>query len=479
MNLLLDLKFIQPEIILIIAAILVLMLDFIFKSKRLLAYFSLFSLFSALLVLGQGALSANSLFSGMLVSDPLALFLRILAVFITAMVILLSIDYQEIGPGMRSEFYSLLLMAASAMMFLSGANNLLMIYMGIEFISLISYVLAAYWKGNLKSSEAGLKYFLFGTACSITMLYGMSIIYGLTGTLDLPQMNQALFNNQFSPVVIFIAILMVSVGLAFKVAMAPFHFWCPDVYEGAPTPVTAFFSVGPKLLGFAVLLRFMLGGSVLFYQHWMHLLGILAIATMVVGNLTALAQTNIKRLLAYSSIAHAGYALIGLVVNPTAGYISLFIYLSTYIVMNLGAFAVVIAVSNQTKSDEIKDYAGLSVHSPYLAAFLGLFLISLAGIPPLAGFIGKFYIFSSALKEGFIYLAIAAVINSVIAAYYYFNIIRVMYLVSPSASAVKIKPSPALNLALVLSLLLVLGIGLYPKPVIDLVSAALAFPESP
>lgn len=476
MNLLLDLKFIQPEIILIIAAILVLMLDFMFKSKRVLAYFSLFSLFSALLVLGQGALSAHSLFSGMLVSDPLALFLRILAVFITAMVILLSIDYQEIGQGMRSEFYSLLLMAASAMMFLSGANNLLMVYLGIEFISLISYILAAYLKGNLKSSEAGLKYFLFGTACSITMLYGMSIIYGITGTLDLPQMNQALFNNQFSPVVIFIAILMVSVGLAFKVAMVPFHFWCPDVYEGAPTPVTAFFSVGPKLLGFAVLLRFMLGGSALFYQHWMHLLGILAIATMVVGNLTALAQTNIKRLLAYSSIAHAGYCLIGLVVNTTAGYISLFIYLSTYIVMNLGAFAVVIAVSNHTKSDEIKDYAGLSVHSPYLAVFLSLFLISLAGIPPLAGFIGKFYIFSSALKEGFIYLAIAAVINSVIAAYYYFNIIRVMYLVPPCASAVKIKPSPALNLALILSLLLVLGIGLYPKLIINFVSTALAFP---
>lgn len=476
MNLLLDLKFIQPEIILIIAAILVLMLDFIFKSKRLLAYFSLFSLFSALLVLVRGTLSAHSLFSGMLVSDPLALFLRILSVFITAVVILISIDYQEIGAGMRSELYSLLLMMASAMMFLSGANNLLMIYLGIEFISLISYVLAAYWKGNLKSSEAGLKYFLFGTACSITMLYGMSIIYGITGTLDLPQMNQALFNNQFSPIVIFIAILMVSVGLAFKVAMVPFHFWCPDVYEGAPTPVTAFFSVGPKLLGFAVLLRFLLGGSALFYQHWMHLLGILAIATMVVGNLTALAQTNIKRLLAYSSIAHAGYALIGLVVNTTAGYISLFIYLSTYIVMNLGAFAVVIAVSNQTKSDEIKDYAGLSENSPYLAALLSLFLISLAGIPPLAGFIGKFYIFSSALKEGFIYLAIAAVLNSVIAAYYYFNIIRVMYLVPPCASAVQIKPSPALNLAIILSLLLVLAIGLYPKPVIDWVSTALAFP---
>ena len=476
MNLLLDLKFIQPEIILILASIIVLMLDFIFKSKRLLAYFSLFSLFSALLVLGRGAVSAHSLFSGMLVSDPLALFLRILSVFITAMVVLISIDYQEIGAGMRSELYSLLLMAASAMMFLSGANNLLMIYLGIEFISLISYILAAYWKGNLKSSEAGLKYFLFGTACSITMLYGMSIIYGITGTLDLPQMNQALFNNQFSPVVIFIAILMVSVGLAFKVAMVPFHFWCPDVYEGAPTPVTAFFSVGPKLLGFAVLLRFLLGGSALFYQHWMHLLGILAIATMVVGNLTALAQTNIKRLLAYSSIAHAGYALIGLVVNTTVGYISLFIYLATYIVMNLGAFAVVIAVSNQTKSDEIKDYAGLSANSPYLAALLGLFLISLAGIPPLAGFIGKFYIFSSALKEGFLYLAIAAAINSVIAAYYYFNIIRVMYLLPSSASAVRIKPSLALNLALVLSLLLVLAMGLYPKPVIDWVSTALAFP---
>lgn len=466
MNLILDLKFILPEIILTVAAVFALLFDLIIKDKSLIAYFILAALTLALLYLAGIPHINLNLFSGMLVSDAIALFFKILSVCIAIIVMLISFDYKEISAAYRAEFYCLLLLITCAMMLLAGSNNLLMIYLGIEFLGLISYVIAAYWRGNLKSSEAGLKYFLIGAASSITMLYGISLLYGLTGSLDLSLINSILSKSNFSPAVISVVMLTVLIGLGLKIAMVPVHFWCPDVYEGAPTPVTAFFSVGPKIAGFAVLLRFLFVGSVFFSQHWTHLLAILSVLTMIVGNFTALSQTNIKRLLAYSSIAHAGYALIGLVVGKGIGQASLFVYLITYTIMNLGAFAGVIAVSNQIKSDEIKDYAGLSSRAPYLAAALAVFLLSLAGIPPLAGFIGKFYIFSASIKEGFTDLAIAAAINSVIAAYYYFNIIRTMYFM-PAPASFKIKPSLSLNLALAITLIFILAIGVYPKPIID------------
>lgn len=472
-NMLADTRAIMPEIILIAAAICVLALGFLVKSRKALGYFSLAALAAAVPAIGATAPKNCILFSGMLVSDPFSSLLRILSVYIAAFIILVSMDYEHIASGIKAEFYALLLMVTASMMFLAGANNFLMVYLGIECISLISYVFAAYWRQDLRSSEAGLKYFLFGTACSITMLYGISVMYGLTGSLDLAVVGQRLTAGQFHPAVIFAAMIMFWVGLAFKVAMAPFHFWCPDVYEGAPTPMTAFFSVGPKLLGFAVLVRFALSNNLFVYQHWSHLVGILAILTMVVGNVTALFQKNIKRMLAYSSIAHAGYALIGLVVNTAMGHVALFIYLVTYIAMNLGAFAAVIAVSARTKTDDLAGYEGLSKNSPCLAGLLTVFLVSLAGIPPLAGFIGKFYIFASAMKEGYIYLAVAGAVNSVIAAYYYFNVIRVMYLV-PAPSKIEMKVSPALVAALVICLIFVLGIGVYPKPVINFVTAAMA-----
>lgn len=472
MNFLPDLKFIFPEILIILTALSVLLLDLILKARRFLTYLALGSLIAAFTLLIKMTSLNGSLFSGMLVIDPFAVFFKIIAVFASIIVILISLDYEGIPRKFYVEFYVLLLLATSGMMFLAGSNNLLMIYLSIEFISLISYILAAYWRGNLKSSESGLKYFLFGTLCSITMLYGISLIYGMTGSLDLSSINYSLFNASFSPPVVLLAILMILAGICFKIAMVPFHFWCPDVYEGAPTPVTAFLSVGPKIAGFAVLLRFLFVGGNFFYQHWAVLLGILSILTMTIGNVIAISQTNIKRLLAYSSIAHAGYCLIGLVVRGSLGQASVFIYLLTYAIMNLGAFAVVIAVYNKIKSDEIKDYAGLSTNSPYLAIFFTVFLLSLAGIPPLAGFIGKFYIFSAAMKEGFIYLAVAGVINSVIAAYYYFNIIRTMYL-TPAEKPVSIKPSLPLNFSLILTLALTVIIGIYPKPVIDFVFRAL------
>lgn len=473
MNLILDLKFILPEIILTAAAIFTLLFDLSIKDKRLIAYFVLSALAVALLYLTRIPAINLNLFSGMIVSDAIALFFRILSVAIAIVVILISFDYKEISAEYRQEFYCLMLLVTCAMMLLSASNNLLMIYLGIEFLGLISYIIAAYWRGNLKSSEAGLKYFLIGTASSITMLYGISLLYGLTGSLDLTTINAILSQGNFSPAMISVVILTILIGLGLKIAMVPVHFWCPDVYEGAPTPVTAFFSVGPKIAGFVVLLRFLFVGSSFFSLHWAHLLAIISVATMIVGNVTALPQTNIKRLLAYSSIAHAGYAMVGLVVGKEIGQISLFIYLLTYVIMNLGAFAAVIAISNKLKSDEIKDYAGLSVNSPYLSALLALFLLSLAGIPPLAGFIGKFYIFSASLKEGHLDLAIAVALNSVIAAFYYFNIIRTMYLL-PAQTRAQIKPSPSLNLALVVTLIFILAFGLYPKPLIDFATNSLS-----
>lgn len=468
-----DLKCILPEIVLAFGALCIIVADsFVGLKQRTPVMVSLLFLSAALLFLSTTSPSAESLFFGMLVYDSFAAFFKIIFIFVMLAVVLISADYPEIPHAIRAEFYSFLLMIASAMMLLVGAKNLLMIYLGIEFVSLISYVLAAYWRGNLKSSEAGLKYFLFGTACSITMLYGISIVYGLVGSLDLVQVSYYLSHSHSNSIIISAGVLMVAVGLAFKMAVVPVHFWCPDVYEGAPTPVTAFFSVGPKLAGFAVFLRFLLAGGSFFHQHGVLLLGVLSILTMLIGNITAIAQTNIKRLMAYSSIAHAGYALIGLVVGGSMGMASLCIYLLTYMIMNIGAFAVIIAVSNKIKSDTIKDYSGLSLNAPYLAALLSIFLVSLAGIPPLAGFVGKFYIFSAAIKEGYNYLAIAAVINSVIAAYYYFNIIRVMYLAAPSGG-VAINVSPSLNLVLILALFFVLFIGIYPKPAIDFVSSAL------
>ncbi|HCD38545.1 MAG TPA: NADH-quinone oxidoreductase subunit N, partial [Candidatus Omnitrophica bacterium] len=306
-----DIKYILPEIILTIAALVILIFSVLIKNKRALAYFSLASLGITLLYVSKTPVITTSLFSGMLVNDSFAAFFKIISIIIALAVILISLEYKEISPNYRGEFYCFILLATTAIMFMGAASNLLMIYLGVEFLSLISYIIAAYWRGNVKSSESGLKYFLIGTACSITMLYGISLLYGLTGSLDLEQINAILYGNTSQPAAISIIILTILIGLGFKIAMVPVHFWCPDVYEGAPTPVTAFFSVGPKIAGFAVLLRFLLTGSIFFYEHWAHLLGILAIITMVVGNLTALSQTNIKRLLAYSSIAHAGYALIG------------------------------------------------------------------------------------------------------------------------------------------------------------------------
>jgi proton-translocating NADH-quinone oxidoreductase chain N len=331
-----------------------------------------------------------------------------------------------------------------------------------------------YFRDDPKSSEGGLKYFLFGAVTSSLMLYGMSLMYGATGTTDLAEIatNLAAMQAIMPPTrfLILPALLFMLVGFSFKMALVPFHQWSPDAYEGAPTPVATLLSVGPKAMGFAILLRVLLTAFPAFQFDWVAILMGISIVTMTLGNLTAMRQTNIKRMLAYSSIAQAGYILVGVVsiVPFTVGIHGVLLYLMAYLFTNAGAFVAVIAFSHVTNSDEISDYAGLVRRSPALAAMMVIFFMSLAGLPPTAGFVGKLFVFGAAVQAGYYYLAIIAVVNSVISVVYYFNVVRQMFFVPPPTEERLSLPRFPMAAAII-CVVLVLIIGLYPQPLIDLV----------
>jgi proton-translocating NADH-quinone oxidoreductase chain N len=322
-----------------------------------------------------------------------------------------------------------------------------------------------------KSNEGAIKYFLYGAITSAVMLYGLSLLYGISGGLNLTEIAAAFASSSDLSIrtLALVATALVLAGLGFKISLVPFHQWAPDAYEGAPTPVTAFLSVGPKAVGFAVLLRLSLTALPLFKENWIPLLAVVSIATMTLGNLVALRQTNVKRMLAYSSIAQAGYMLIGLVgVNltgnsPFLGLNGVLIYLFAYLFTNLGAFICVIAIENATGIVEIPEYAGLVRRAPFIAALFIIFFLSLAGIPPTAGFIGKFFIFGAALREGFLFLAAVGVVNSVISVFYYFGVVRAAFFLEPK-DATPIRIAPLLTAALAVSAAIVLLIAIFPEP---------------
>ncbi len=454
-----SLKYFIPELILLGGAFLTLTMDFFVKQKKLVGEFALLVIVVAL-CLAEAPAKPMSLFFGMFELDAFAHFFRCLALVAVGITILLSLGYAPLQKHYSGEFYGLFLFMAFALILVAAANNLLMIFLAIEFVSLISYLLVGFLKNDPKSKEAAVKYLLFGSVCSAVMLYGMSLLYGAAGSLELPAIGNALFYAPFKPLAI-AAVLFFFVGLGFKISMAPFHMWAPDVYEGAPTPVTAFLTVAPKALGFAVLIRVL---DMIFWNFrgiWSPVLVILSILTMTIGNITAVSQSNIKRFLAYSSIAQAGYILMGLAVFTMLGRGAILIYLLAYLLTNLGAFAVVLFVGGETRSDSLDAYAGLSQRSPLAAAMLTIFLLSLAGLPPLAGFIGKYYVFAAAIQVKFITLTIFAAINSVVAAYYYFRIIRLMYL-TPATGPAFATPSKALTIVLWGLFLSVLAMGIFP-----------------
>jgi len=344
--------------------------------------------------------------------------------------VLISDQYMSREDCNHGELYPLILFTTVGMMLMASGTDLMTIFLGLELMSISLYVLAGFNRNNIKSNEAGMKYFLLGAFSTGFLLYGMALIYGTTGTTKIAKIASviALSGGPTANTMLLIGMFLMLTGFLFKIAAVPFHMWTPDVYEGAPTPMTAFMSAGPKAAGFAAMLRLLLVAFPVMKAEWADLLWILAVLTMTVGNFTALRQDNIKRMLAYSSIAHAGYALVGFVAANATGTSGILFYMLSYAFMNIGAFAVIILVGKQGEPNgTVMDFAGLGQKRPLLAATMALFLFSLAGMPPTAGFIGKFYLFSGAIQEGYIWLAIIGVLNSAASVYYYLRVMVYMY----------------------------------------------------
>ena len=466
-----------PELIMTIAVCLLLLIDlFVPKSKKhylgIVALIGLFAtLVSVFLLWGQ----YRSTFSDMFVLDGFALYFKLVFLLAAILTILISFRYLIIEEINLGEYYALLLFATLGMMLMAAGTDLISIYIALELMALSVYILAGFIRRDPKSLEAALKYFLLGAFTSGIVLYGMALLYGLTGTTNLKAIADYLTQHKLldSPALILAMILLVA-GFSFKIAAVPFHMWVPDVYEGAPTTVTAFMSVGPKAAGFAALMRIFLVAIVAIQGHWSIIFWVLSALSMTIGNVVAIAQTSLKRMLAYSSIAHAGYILIGLVAGSQLGYTSMLLYFVVYVFMNLGAFAMIILLCSKTsRGDQINDFTGLAQISPYAALAFVIFFLSLAGIPPTAGFVAKLYIFAAAIKAECIWLAIIGVLNSAVSVYYYFRVVQVMYMKEVSGT-IALSASPALVTALGIMAVATILIGLYPGPFIQAALASIA-----
>ncbi|HOX26171.1 MAG TPA: NADH-quinone oxidoreductase subunit N [Candidatus Krumholzibacteria bacterium] len=487
---------ILPELVLTGTVFAVLVLDLALRRSarrgRVLLLVTCLGLAAAATAIAGVSAGAQPLFYGMLVADGFALFVKGVVIAAAVVGAILAALSPEIRRDQLGEYLILLVCLTLGMCLLAGARNLLMLYLALELVSLPSYILAGFRHGDRRSSEAALKYVVFGAAASGLMLFGFSLLYGLAGTLDLPGIGAAVVARGLqggldAQLLVVVAVLLSLAGFAYKVAAVPFHMWCPDVYEGAPTPFVAFLSVAPKAAGFAALLRFFLSGfgAPLGFPApgefpWPFVLGVLAMATMTVGNLAAITQDNVKRLLAYSSIAHAGYLLMAVAVGSPLAIRGVLLYLPIYLLMNMGAFLVVMAVHDATGSETVDGFRGLGARAPYLAVVMAVFLFSLTGIPPLAGFIGKFFLFAAALqtKSMFFYaVAVVGVVNSVISLYYYARIVRACFLEKPADAQAPVRvgsPAAALLGALAVPTLV---LGIWWGPLLGVVEKALLLPR--
>jgi NADH-quinone oxidoreductase subunit N len=480
----LNLALFKPEIALAATAILVILLDLFIKQKYVMRYLSL----AGLVVAGVFAVlmwgdNNPALFNNMLAADNFAIFFKLLFLGIALLVILASADYEKKFANFKSEYYALILLSTLGMMLMASATDLISIFVALELTSISLYTLVSLLKDK-KSTEAALKYLLLGAIASAVLLYGMALVFGTTGETQLAAIAQSfqgladktpLGNPAF-----YMGIVLMIAGFGFKIAAVPFQMWVPDVYEGAPTTITAYLSVGSKAAGFAVILRvfFSAFSAPFTMSHdWGIIFAVLAVISMIVGNVAAIPQTNIKRMLGYSSIAQAGYLMVGLATFGVAMSSTIFsesgvlFFLVSYALTNLGAFIAVIIISNKINSDNIADYAGMGRRSPLLALSLTLCLVSLIGIPPAAGFMAKFYIFSLAVQNGLLWLVIIAAINSVISAYYYLRVVKVMWF-GETASREKVPSSIAPKIALVICCLGVLLLGIIPGLMMKLTELA-------
>ncbi len=458
-----DFYYILPELVITAGALLVLVADVLLpRGSRTLAWITLGVLGATLLSLvpfnGVDVEVAN----GLIAVDAFALFFK--AVFLVAaiMTVLMSVRYLEIERASPGEYYFLVLCATLGMMIMAGGIDLITSFIGLETMAVSFYILVGFLKPNQRSNEAAVKYFLLGAFSLGILLYGMSLLYGLSGSTNLHEMASVFAGRTRDPLIV-LAVILVVAGMGFKIAAVPFHMWAPDVYEGAPTPITAFLSVGSKAASFAMLLRIFAEGLPSLMADWQILWETLAIVTMTIGNLAALTQTNLKRMLAYSSIAHAGYLLIGVVAGTPLGVSAMLIYLFVYSFMQLGAFAVIVMMRRaDVVGDELKDFSGLYLRHPTAAFAMLLFMLSLGGIPPTAGFMGKFWLFRAAIESGYTTLAVIGVLNSAISLYYYLRLVVFMYLKKETAGS-EPKASPALTLTLAVAVAATLVLGVYPR----------------
>jgi len=437
-----------PETFLTVFFVLIFLLDL---SKELTGNRRFMAGFTMVGLLGYIGLTVYSLdfpkaviFHGMMVVDPFTNFFRIFCAATTLFAVYFSLRSKELTQTGGAEYWALLMGIAIGMPVLAAANNLLMIYLAMEIVSILSYILVGFIQGSRHSSEAALKYVLYGATASGIMIYGLSLIFGITGTLDAVQIRHFLLSNPAERLPLFIGLLMAFAGFGYKVSAVPFHMWAPDVYQGAPTPVTAFLSVGPKAAGFAIILRFVYTALTqnqgedfvpVKYIDISSLMALLAVATMTLGNVLAIQQQNIKRFLAYSSIAHAGYMLMAAAALNTEAIRAIIFYLISYFIMNLGAFGVAIYVQNELNSDDIDAFKGLAKRPGQgilVSLAMAMFLVSLTGIPPTIGFVGKFYLFSAVLEAKLYWLAIVGVLNSVVSLFYYARILKVMFFDDPA-----------------------------------------------
>lgn len=478
-------SFFIPELFLTAAIIVVIIADLVFKkSKQLLVpWLSVISLIIALfLAVSQYQLGIKSLFFDMIVLDGMAIFFKILVSIATIFVIFFSMPEKNT----KAEYYVLLLIVNLGMYLMAAASDILMMLLSLEVVGLASYVLAGFKKNDLKSSESALKYVLFGAASTGIMAYGLSLFYGMTGETNFYAIQKFLVSYQPPSLPVFIALILTLAGLGYKIAMVPFHFWVPDVYEGAPTPITAFFSVAPKAAGLALLTRFLtstIGHQISPYAvDWLQnveinaplLIAVLSVFTMTLGNLIALKQTNVKRMMAYSSIAHAGYVLMAFVVFNKDGYHAVMFYMFIYMLMNLGAFWMIHLVSQKLGSEEITAYHGLGVRAPLASVAMAIFMFSLTGLPPLAGFIGKFYLFAAIINDQWYWLAVAGVLNSVVSLYYYAGVAKAMFLVKNEN--VEIVEIGTYNKVLLTVLMIpIIIFGVYWTPIINWTTKSLEF----
>ena len=424
----------MPELIIVMTFVIVMIFDLIRSiQKSVLAWVTIIgsaiALWASAEMLNAGIVGNQ--FNGMIRVDRFSMYFNIIFLVSTILVTLISINYLDRQDKRQGEYYVLILLATLGMMLMASGNELIVVFLGLELMSLSLYVLAGYFRSVQVSSEAGMKYLLLGAFASGFFLYGIALIYGGAGTTSIPDIASELKAGGKSPLMLAGMFLLI-VGFGFKVALVPFHQWAPDVYEGAPTTIAAFISAGPKAAGFAAFLRIFMGALESLQPEWIVVVVILAALTMTVGNVIATAQSNIKRMLAYSSVAHAGYVLVGLAAANKDGISSAMLYLLIYCVMNIGAFAaVILARTEDGENLKIADYAGLGFRKPLLALFMTVMLLSLAGFPPFAGFVGKFYVFRSAVDAGQIWLVVIAAINTAISAFYYLRVVVTMYMKEP------------------------------------------------